>query len=155
MPIESFQLFVLCATPVALDLFKVLGLWCFIPANPVLVDVDISVHLNSNGFQNHVCGCIPYPVFPGVYIPLWQHCLDCFCPCSHLQSWLQPSCRILLFFSTTGQLTCLIVSTLCQPESANVIASFDMQLTASPFPTLTLLWIIFLNMPWFCENKHG
>ena len=77
------------------------------------------------------------PVFPGGYIPLQQHCLDCFCPRSRLQSWLQPSCRILLFFSTTGQLTCLIVSTLCQPESANVIASFDIWLTASPFPTPT------------------
>jgi hypothetical protein len=38
---------------------------------------------------------------------------------THLQR-PRPNCRILLFFSITGQLTCLIVSTLCQPESVNV-----------------------------------
>ena len=102
-----------------------------------LLDVSISVHSNSKGFCNHVRGCIPYPVFPGVYIPLWQCCLDRFCPRSRLQSWPRPICKILLLFSTTGQLTCLIVSTLCWPESANVIACFDIWLTTSPFPTLT------------------
>ena len=134
MPIQPF---VPCLSSVVLDLFEVLGLWCFVPTNPVLVNVNVLAHSNSNRFWNHVHGCIPYPVFPRVYIPLRRRCLDRFCPCSSHQSWLRPSCRILLFFSTTGQLTCLIVSALCQPESANVIACFDIRLTASPFPTLT------------------